>query len=509
MSPWHSVRSRSALMMLVVLICGQARAADTPAKPSGSLALVPADASLYVSSLRLREQLDIARRSKAWRRFTEIPAVQMGWQVAQPQLNDPNGPLATMRRFFEVPDNKQLLQLLGDMVSSEVFVYGDASLAQFATVFLEAYGSVQASNLVEVIRDATNPASAADRETRVERQAERSREVTRAFLTELAAHVDDLTIPNVVIGFQLSDTEPAQAQLKRLEMIARLLVQNPQLPERLKHVQIDDIDYLTLALDGGLVPWQEIPWQRLEDQPEEFAPLVAKLKTLTMNVTLGVRGKYLLLSIGSSNEHLARLGKGDLLVDRPELKPLARFAAHRLAGVGFYDSRLRTAVGTSKKDFDQISDAAAELIAELKLSKPLAERVTTDLRRLIADVKRFVPDIGAMLGFSLLTDRGIEAYTYDWSENLLLDGSKPLSLLDHLGGRPLAALVVRGKYDPQQWDLLAKWVGIGYGYLREFALPEMEPDDRARFDRDRRDRPAADRTLRRRHARPADPGPGR
>ena len=161
----------------------------------------------------------------------------MGWQVAQPQLNDPNGPLATMRRFFEVPDNKQLLQLLGDMVSSEVFVYGDASLAQFATVFLEAYGSVQASNLVEVIRDATNPASAADRETRVERQAERSREVTRAFLTELAAHVDDLTIPNVVIGFQLSDTEPAQAQLKRLEMIARLLVQNPQLPERLKHVQ--------------------------------------------------------------------------------------------------------------------------------------------------------------------------------------------------------------------------------------------------------------------------------
>ena len=100
-------------------------------------------------------------------------------------------------------------------------------------------------------------------------------------------------------------------QLKRLEVLTKMaLKQVPQLTGRLKRTKIGETDYLTLALDGSLVPWEQIPWQNLEDEPGEFDSLQKKLKSLTLNVTLGVRGEYLLASLGSSNDHLAKLGKG-------------------------------------------------------------------------------------------------------------------------------------------------------------------------------------------------------
>ncbi len=122
------------------------------------------------------------------------------------------------------------------------------------------------------------------------------------------------------------------------------------------------------------------------------------------------------------------------------------------------------------------------MVCQLDIAKPLQNRILVDVRGLVADLNRYVPEIGSAMSFSFLTDRGIESYSYDWSENLFIDASKPLSLLDHLGGSPLAALVVRGKYDPQQWDLLVKWTQIGYGYFQDFALPEMPPEQRAVFD---------------------------
>ncbi len=344
MSLSHRIRSglahALALVMLALTLCGPAGAAE---KVGGSLEFVPADASLYAASMRLREQFDIARRSKAWRRFLEIPAVAMGWQMLQPQLSGPGSPLEPYRQLIELPENQQLVELLSDMVSGEIFVYGDPSLARFAAAVAEAYGDYQATSMIQTVQEAIGQAQLQPPPGPIaQRQAAKNREAARAFLKSLAGRLDDLTIPNLVFGFQLSQDEPALTQLKRLEVLAKMVLrQVPSLKDRLTRVTIDQSEYLTLSLDGGLVPWQEIRWQDFEDEPDEFAPLAEKLKSLTLNLTLGVRGKYLLVSLGSSNDHLARLGKGEMLVDRPELKPLAAFAGRRLTGVGFYGRELR------------------------------------------------------------------------------------------------------------------------------------------------------------------------
>ena len=44
----------------------------------------------------------------------------------------------------------------------------------------------------------------------------------------------------------------------------------------------------------------------------------------------------------------------------------------------------------------------------------------------------------------------------------MLDGSKPLSLLQHVGGNPAIAAVNRGKVSVADYDRFVKWVGVGY-----------------------------------------------
>src|SRR5690606_27563431 len=83
--------------------------------------------------------------------------------------------------------------------------------------------------------------------------------------------------------------------------------------------------------------------------------------------------------------------------------------------------------------------------------------------------------------FSFLTDRGVEGYTHDWTENKYYDGSRPLSLLDHVGGNPLLAYVARGKYSPEQYELVRKWAKKSFGYFEEFAVPQMDAEGQETF----------------------------
>ena len=91
--------------------------------------------------------------------------------------------------------------------------------------------------------------------------------------------------------------------------------------------------------------------------------------------------------------------------------------------------------------------------------------------------------MGAAASVGFLTDSGTEDYTYDWSEHPELDSSKPLDLLKHVGGNPIAVLVGRSKVSPEGYDLLVKWIGIGYRYAEEYGLPQMKPKERAEFDK--------------------------
>ena len=61
------------------------------------------------------------------------------------------------------------------------------------------------------------------------------------------------------------------------------------------------------------------------------------------------------------------------------------------------------------------------------------------------DIRALIPNVGAAMEFSFLTDRGVESYSYQWGQFPTLDGSKPLGLQSHFGGTPLLGIVARAK----------------------------------------------------------------
>ena len=82
------------------------------------------------------------------------------------------------------------------------------------------------------------------------------------------------------------------------------------------------------------------------------------------------------------------------------------------------------------------------------------------------------------MAFTFMTPEGFEGFSYDWGEHPTLDGSKPLTLLQHVGGDPILAIVGRGKVSASGWNTFVKWVNVGYGYFEDFAVPQMPPKER-------------------------------
>jgi hypothetical protein len=442
-------------------------------KYGNSLDWVPADAAFYSSSLRWGEQVEIIAHSNAWAKLTNLQAVQMAWQFVQMGINRPGGPADQYREFMAEPENQQLRDLIGDAFSHEVVIYGDQKATDFIDVAQRTFNAMRFSSMSG---DATSSPDTGPNDPEMAS--------ARTALKALDAHRDRLVTPGIVIGFKLTDTGRAKDQLQRLEKLLESAFEDePKMKDRLKHTTVGDVDYLTLSLDGSMIPWDEVPWEQLAEEPGQFEKLKAKLEELNIVVYLGVRNDYLLFAIGSSTDQLAQLGKGKLLAELPELQPVEKFAQKPLIGISFASKAFMEVASSANQQIDQVLQTLRQALPRAGLPEETNQRILKDAEEFAADLKAALPQPGAHMGFSFLSDHGIEGYQYDWSKNLDIDGSKPLGLLDHCGGNPLLAYVARGKYSPEQYETLRKWVRKGFGYFEEFAVPEFSADEREKFDK--------------------------
>ncbi len=96
-------------------------------------------------------------------------------------------------------------------------------------------------------------------------------------------------------------------------------------------------------------------------------------------------------------------------------------------------------------------------------------------------------NINEFISFTV-TDRGVEGYAYYYGRaprgrQPHAEAAGPLSLLEHVGGRPIAAMVGRTRFTLDDYDLLAKWVKVAHGYFKEYAVPTMRGRDREEYDK--------------------------
>jgi hypothetical protein len=98
---------------------------------------------------------------------------------------------------------------------------------------------------------------------------------------------------------------------------------------------------------------------------------------------------------------------------------------------------MRAKLTTTPRDLDVMAKKGADFLAQSGLPDELQDRLAKDLKELAHDVKQFFPEVGATLDFCFLNGNGQERYAYDWGQHPTMDGSQPLTILDHVGGKPL------------------------------------------------------------------------
>jgi hypothetical protein len=451
----------------LALFVGPTQAAE---KYGNSLDWVPADASMYSASLRLKEQIDIVAGSNAWKKFREIPSVAAAWQMAEAQVFDPTGPASMFWQMMELPENKQLVQLLGEMFSDEVVVYAGADFDKFLELMQIINGSRMAP-IAEVIQ-LGDP-------TVAEGGNAQARMVIDAIVEDPAL----LDVPEVVFAFRIKDREAATTQLARLEVVANMLLGQTPLGIKLERRTLGDAEHLVLPLNGAMIPLpgELPPGLGIDDDSYRELKLIVAKKELF--VTLGTWEDYLLLSFGKSIDHLADLGSGAVMAEREELASLPAHRERKLVAVSYVSGDVAQSQALAPEDLDGWADYFATAIeASPQLPADAKERINSDLHALADDFKPYLGTAGATAGYAFLNDDGYESFYYDWSELRTLDAGEPLELIEHLGGRPLIAIVARGVDDPEGYDLLVKWIGKGFKYFEDYALEQMDEEERQKTE---------------------------
>src|SRR5262249_14160221 len=159
----------------------------------------------------------------------------------------PNGKLGPVAGFFQEAENRQLLDLLGDMVSQEVFLSGGKDFPGVLELLQKVQNAARFGPFLALLQGGFGAPNLDNLQVRM---------MVRAF----ADHPDLVKVPDLILGFRITDTKRAQAQLKRLE---ELLGQVAVLKDRLKRGQVAGGEFLTLTLDGRMVPWDEVPFKDL------------------------------------------------------------------------------------------------------------------------------------------------------------------------------------------------------------------------------------------------------
>lgn len=438
-------------------------------KIDSSLKLIPADASFYGSMLRNRQQYDAFVKSNAFAKIKAMPAVQLGLSMYAMQSQNPNSPAGMAEKARENPEAKRIINLFADMVSNDIFFYGDKDCIQFVEL---AQNLMSALRYQGAILDATGEA----------KNLHGKRMEAKIVIDTLSEHIDQVKIPNVLIGFRLKKPSAASEALIKLEMLLNVMMEAaPELKGHLNRETIDETEYHVLRLNGQMIHWNKIPLDEIKKVAKseaDFQKLIDHVKAMEFVIALGVRENDLLVSIGSSTDCIKKLGTGPRLLDRPELKPMEKFADKPLVSVGYVSKEFNEHINNNVKNIDDLRDFLVQMLPLAKLTDAQTDQLSKDIESFAEDIKSSLPALGAVVGFEFLTDKGYEGYQYAWGANQL-DGSKPLSLLNHVSGSPILALVGRAKHSDDKNGKLEKWAQVVWKDIEELALPRIPEKDRA------------------------------
>lgn len=431
-----------------------------------SLRAVPGDAAFYTSSLRLKEQWDAFLGSKAYGKLMEIPLIQLAKMQATFQWQQTTEPtVAQVREYLQSPAGQDAVAVLKEMFSDEVFAYGGSNIAETIKMFMEVNAMVRSARMQAV-------ADGEDAEKAITEKALKS-------IKEKFSH--GVTVPTLVFGFRIKDGERAKRELDEVHSLIRNVLDEHQ-PELAAHLQRDQIaghEFLILRLDGSMIPWEKIREESEKMDEAQFNFLKDALSKQTLAVALGIVDEFVLLSVGASTDHLEKIGQGSTLADQPAIKRLQKHADQKVVSLAYVSKAIAQSFGSAEKTLDDIAGGVDEALTQAEVDEEDRKVILDDIRAL--NLARYMPEPGdtSMIGY--LTPRGYEGFQYNSAKRPMMDSSKPLTILSHIGGNPMLLVAVRSKQSAADYEQSVTWLKRLAGHVEEIAEKKADPDEWAKY----------------------------
>ena len=450
-------RHPTALAGTCLLLAVSLAAADS-LQQGTSLRFVPENVSFYASSLRLQEQWQAFAQSNAYQRLSELPLVQMAVEKVMSQWESPDDDeLAQIKAFIVAPENDNLLKLACDAFRHEIFLFGDSNFGELLATLNHLNQQVSTVQWRMIGRDDVD-----------------EDELKQEIIENVVGSLDEIEMPQVAVGLRVSMPDVARSELGRLKPLVMQAVQQLEvLQGHVEELKNDESNLLVLRLDGGMIPWEKA----MEEEPDmrkAIEQIRDKVADRTLNIAFGVYQDYIVFVASPAKDVTECFRPNKLLGNSALLARLRKFDSEKVVSVGYVSDAFAKVVSEPDRQMDQLADMAQGVIPLIKLNRELESELNRDVRQIIDDIKKCIPQPGGMLSFSFLTDSGLEGYTENWQENLYLDGSETLDILEHAGGNPM--VVVARNYQQRQMFDSAKWLGRLHYYLEQ-ALLKNELDE--------------------------------
>jgi hypothetical protein len=426
----------------------------------GAAAHVPDDVSVFTSRMNLASQCQRVWESNAVQNLVQLPSVQQLWMQAQrhPAFG------SFMQTAHTFPLAVQGLPILRDAVSSEIFMCAGPDLPVTLNAIGELYTEMNLARLKGVIAGGGRAPVDFDIGTMIQTVLTKEKE---------------LRVPSVLIGFRL--TNPAAAT----NFLDTWLPQIGQTPiGAIEKRAINDSQFYVLALSGQQAPPAVIQQLTLELQrglvpPELGKRLIEFIRSQHLSVAVGILDGYLMISLGQDTSLLERWNARPSLAASDMLAPVRKHFQDGLLSLNYSAASMATRQPTAE-DVENTVEYIAQTLEQANAIPGLAERLRKDAKLLSKEV--VVEERTSTLSFSF-ENKGIESYTFGGPFPVSLDGSKPLSILTHRGQRPIVAAAARAAKNPEGYNQVARWLKIVYGYVDDFVLVELDPEDRAQFEK--------------------------
>jgi hypothetical protein len=468
--------ARNILTALAILGCALGLSKGTSAadlaEQAHSLRKVPADASFYSATLRLKEQWHIFLESKAYAKLMEIPFVQVAkmqigyqWQ----QSEEPH--VAKFREYVQSPAGQDAVGVLKEMFSDECFMYGGGEIAEMVKLFMD-FNSLQRTGSFEV----TVKGKGAEEAT-----------INQA-LEILDKHADSFKIPTMVFGFRIKDQARAKRELNEVHSLLRNLL-DQEAPELAAHLQRDQIaghEFLTMRLEASMLPWDKVREEAKNLDDEQFEKLKKFVNKHKLAIALGVTDEFVLLSIGETTDHLEKLGQGPVLADQAPIKRLQKHANQRIVAIQYMSKALAASVGSTSRSFDDMARMADAGLRMANISDEHRKEIAEDIRGLSLNLARYMPEQGDVAGVGFLTPRGYEGFQYTDTKQRMMDSSKPLTILNHVGGNPMVLIASRSKQNIEDYEQAVAWLKKTAGHIEKIAEEKSKPEDWAKYQKFRK-----------------------